>query len=1666
MEFDEDDEDNKDFSKNNKKDKKLNYDSKSSNKMEEFVRMKTKNLSSFPDLISIKDNPQTTQTDKIEEKKDFDKKLWIPDEDAQNCYGCGSTFFSLFNRKHHCRVCGNIFCKSCLESFYEITIYNEKQELKVCAYCLEKKRELNNRLKNNLVECLDEKGKNSKVFKTKTWEYVNVKSKNREKIDNFCGFNKYQSQLLKDFHDNLDENYKDLLEKMIYRMLNEKSDKTKYPNLAQDWSKTIFKLTRNVINKLSPTFQNLNDSININDYIKIKTIETRVSEKTGEVIDGYAMKKNVVIKSMRTEIENPTILILQGSLEGLRNRTNSKIKNNIIIKSSAVEAYIEIIRKKIEGVSPNIVLVEGNVIPQFQSFFVKDKMNISLIYKVDLNKLNKIARCVNTIVVPSPDLIGKQIVLGSCKKFRIQNIKANYVVENRNNILNLKGDYHLIRFEGCGEKLFNTIILFGPNKEELKELKRLMKIITRTARYLYCQKFLLKYFNMIHEPSFYKVIDEGQNEIKKIKNKRKNSIHKEDYYSFGFDTDIIDDKNNEFDCIYLYLQNKNKIDALNTSVSILKVPTNSVLDIDKNNLNTSINTMSLKESQVLKSTPNQCASCSYTMNAYSVANDEEKTLGQNILSFLEEARERCDKCGDSKLNHTSFIYKNNGRIKINLFNLNEQIYYIDKIAEFLGFNAINSNKRKESEDDEIYSYGFCEQCSQIVTPIVMLPEEILNYSATKFYQNILYNKKVINFGDKNVNILNFDFQKDLGSLINIEDVAYNCYRAKHVHYRDISRLFMTKNGVVKFKYEEIIKYKLLGSQLNTNAESDIETYKQKKINEIASDKIITLNALEFLKNKFIVHKSILDNLKTEYFSELINRTKKVIDDGVERIEELKKKNDQIFEDEKEYENIFVYNNNLRKYLLKIMNIKIISNKLLKGVKRLIKLIFFEEVDEIKKKEQEIKEIELSPKIGQEDGNNNVLILKLKTLSENNKNIKEKDNESINKEKLIGKDDGNQLNKDELSLKNKALSFPLLNNNNSNNTNNNNKTNNNNNTNNNTNNNNNSESKMNLSNSSSISDIEENEEDNNENNKEEKISLKFEESGKKFEKLNSNDTVESNIKTEGKEKIKEDSSNKLSDLSIKKSMFGSFFNFNPELKEKINKKYNSCLNEMNKYVNNILELEKNEFINRVISKLNYYDKNHSVYSAEVNEDDICSLITYALTSDQYLDSVKIDNKNGLNEIKTQFIKNDNNTDVDNDVFCETSLLYDIDKVKFSLGNLSNEKISQILKNELINNENKKCIYELRYKPSQVFNEVFEKKSKKTNKTNTNSKINYTDLNQKLYQMSYELKNLKNEIKKLYKEKFDEIKKRFDFPKNELFEEDKLPISEIKITIYYTKHFESFRILYGASYFNFLHSIIKSQEWSSVTGGKSKAHFFKSWDEKFVVKCLSELEFNMFINSCFHYFVHNNKYFFFKMPSSLVKVVGAFRIKINSTKKNIIYCVIMENLNYLLKSENTSIVTYDLKGSEINRYIKNKENSRVLMDTNFVEDFGGEPLPLDQKIYTLFLCSISNDTKICRNMEVIDYSLLCIIIDYQEDENDEEDKKKKNYLKKIYNKGDNEGYVKFIRLGVLDYFRKYTSDKQLETLVKTIMNKFNTPTVINPKKYDERFFKKLSSYFIGS
>ena len=156
------------------------------------------------------------------------------------------------------------------------------------------------------------------------------------------------------------------------------------------------------------------------------------------------------------------------------------------------------------------------------------------------------------------------------------------------------------------------------------------------------------------------------------------------------------------------------------------------------------------------------------------------------------------------------------------------------------------------------------------------------------------------------------------------------------------------------------------------------------------------------------------------------------------------------------------------------------------------------------------------------------------------------------------------------------------------------------------------------------------------------------------------------------------------------------------------------------------------------------------------------------------------------------------------------------------------------------------------------------------------------------------------------------------------------------------------------------------------------------------------------------------------------------------------MMMENLNYGFNDEQKEIKSYDLKGSTINRYIQKKEkklkDNTVLLDSNFKKDFNNEPIPLEKDLYGLLLVSVYNDTLFLSKMGIVDYSLLL----YIKDTNDKHS---------------------LIRVGIIDFIRKYTWDKRLEHFVKTIINGFNSPTIINPNDYKERFISAIKSYFIG-
>lgn len=70
------------------------------------------------------------------------RDFWMPDESCRVCYDCDSPF-TIFNRRHHCRLCGRVFCGRCIVNTVpalpdETNSGREDKDrdrIKVCNYC-------------------------------------------------------------------------------------------------------------------------------------------------------------------------------------------------------------------------------------------------------------------------------------------------------------------------------------------------------------------------------------------------------------------------------------------------------------------------------------------------------------------------------------------------------------------------------------------------------------------------------------------------------------------------------------------------------------------------------------------------------------------------------------------------------------------------------------------------------------------------------------------------------------------------------------------------------------------------------------------------------------------------------------------------------------------------------------------------------------------------------------------------------------------------------------------------------------------------------------------------------------------------------------------------------------------------------------------------------------------------------------------------------------------------------------------------------------------------------------------------------------------------------------------------------------------------------------------
>lgn len=255
------------------------------------------------------------------------------------------------------------------------------------------------------------------------------------------------------------------------------------------------------------------------------------------------------------------------------------------------------------------------------------------------------------------------------------------------------------------------------------------------------------------------------------------------------------------------------------------------------------------------------------------------------------------------------------------------------------------------------------------------------------------------------------------------------------------------------------------------------------------------------------------------------------------------------------------------------------------------------------------------------------------------------------------------------------------------------------------------------------------------------------------------------------------------------------------------------------------------------------------------------------------------------------------------------------------------------------------------------------------------------------------------------------------------------------IFYAEKFDALRRKCGVAD-RFVESLSRCLKWDS-RGGKTRAVFLKTLDDRFVLKSLSSVETAAFLSFAPSYFGIMAEALFHELPSVIAKMVGFFQVFIKNPVTNTdikLDLLVMENLFY----DRSPGKIFDLKGSMRNRKIQSTgEQNEVLLDENMVEYIYESPLFAREHSKKLLRASVWNDTLFLARQNVMDYSLMIAI----------EDERKE------------------LVVGIVDCIRTYTLDKKLESWIKDrgfAGGGRNRPTITSPKEYKSRFREAMARY----
>ncbi|RGP80324.1 1-phosphatidylinositol-3-phosphate 5-kinase [Fusarium longipes] len=261
------------------------------------------------------------------------------------------------------------------------------------------------------------------------------------------------------------------VDKLLHQLL----DDAEIPN-PPAWQKALVPILLQATDDVDPDVAKGED-MDIRHYVKLKRIP---GGKPGDTayISGVVFTKNLALKSMPRRITNPRIMLVTFPIEYQRHQQHFMSLQPVIEQE---KEFLRVVVQRITNLRPHVLLAEKSISGVALQYL--SDSNISVAYNVKHTVIEAVARCAETDIISSLDMLALPVQIGRCSNFEVRTFVNNDYPGRKKSYIFLSG---------CTPELGCTIALRGANSTVLSKVKHIMEFMVYVVYNLKLESSLLR----------------------------------------------------------------------------------------------------------------------------------------------------------------------------------------------------------------------------------------------------------------------------------------------------------------------------------------------------------------------------------------------------------------------------------------------------------------------------------------------------------------------------------------------------------------------------------------------------------------------------------------------------------------------------------------------------------------------------------------------------------------------------------------------------------------------------------------------------------------------------------------------------------------------------------------------------------------------------------------------------------------------------------------------------------------------------------------------------------------------------------------------------------------------------------------------------------------------